>query len=175
MLVREANGPVWHWSVPQGSISARFSWATHSWGNRHCCMLGHPNMQQCLWDVPAVWLAADRLTPASSSPPYHYQPSLSNQHVKHFPLPPKYLTQPCHTLEAYTSDLLSICSPILLLDFVFPHLLLLALPEYRDTDAWSQCPCSELKLCLLLHSCLLPVLMGSHQISLGAGFYYHSM
>lgn len=106
MLVREANGPVWHWSVPQGSISARFSWATHSWGNRHCCMLGHPNMQQCLWDVPAVWLAADRLTPASSSPPYHYQPSLSNQHVKHFPLPPKYLTQPCHTLEAYTSDLL---------------------------------------------------------------------
>lgn len=114
MLVREANGPVWHWSVPQGSISARFSWATHSWGNRHCCMLGHPNMQQCLWDVPAVWLAADRLTPASSSPPYHYQPSLSNQHVKHFPLPPKYLTQPCHTLEAYTSDLLpSMCLYVL--------------------------------------------------------------
>lgn len=35
---------------------------------------GHPNKQQYLWDVPSDWQLTDQLTPASSSPQYHFHP-----------------------------------------------------------------------------------------------------
>lgn len=151
--------------------------------HNHCSKMGASRQTTVTVGCPSCpWLAADRLTPASSCPPYHYHPCLSNQHVEQSCLPTKCPAQPWNTLLAYTSDRLS--STHTHTQYVLQHfssgIWTISFYIFCFSDVgkwsvgWSQCPCPELKLRLLLHSCLLPVLLqvGGHQISLCAG---HSM
>lgn len=118
---------------------------------------GYPNMQLWVWD--GSWPAHTCFW--TTLPLLHSQKSVQPANKK--TTTPSSISHPSLHLNLSLLYVSVSASTFLLLDFVFPRLLLFGL-----RDAWLQRRRFELILCLLLHSCLLPVPVRSYQISLCA-------
>lgn len=116
-------------SIEQNYLRCHLKWYSYEHFHRHCSRRGAS--QHAVLACPScLCLAADMLTPASSIPPYHYQPCLLHQDINTPPAPSKYPTQTWS--QRHSVVYVSICSQTLLLsDFVFLHLLHLPLQVWR--------------------------------------------